>query len=376
MPLGTVQFSFSRERRPSARVGIPLGLLIFLSSFSAGIFLPSSAAAETKHWNQRMLRTYVARLKREDIAPLLRRASAGDPDAQFRLGLAYSDRSDLFDLKRSDGYAHGAVWYQKSAEAGNINAEILLAEDYRTGLGVPKNYEKAKEWYGKAAAQGDSDAAYTLGLLYHSGEYFPRDLGQSFDWFHAAALAGHVNAMAFLAEMYDSSSGTKQDLLEAAKWYERAALAGDTISQYNLALYYEKGRGVPKDFKKAAHWLQLSSQTDMYGDSALELANLYGKGLGVEKNEVERRRLLRKASEQGNAKAQLELAGILEQGDGLKRDVVTAYLWYSVASHNESLMAEANEGLARLTPRMTRSEVLRAKLQTDRWLASHRNLGY
>ena len=40
-------------------------------------------------------------------------------------------------------------WYQFAAEAGNINAQINLANSYHRGRGVERNADKALEWYAK-----------------------------------------------------------------------------------------------------------------------------------------------------------------------------------------------------------------------------------
>ena len=41
---------------------------------------------------------------------------------------------------------------------------------YYNGLGVEKDYQKAKEWYEKAAAQGNARAQTNLGDMYYNGE--------------------------------------------------------------------------------------------------------------------------------------------------------------------------------------------------------------
>lgn len=43
----------------------------------------------------------------------------------------------------------------KRAKAGDVNAQIMVGNAYEFGRGVKKSWRKARKWYGKAAAQGD-----------------------------------------------------------------------------------------------------------------------------------------------------------------------------------------------------------------------------
>ena len=61
-------------------------------------------------------------------------------------------------------------WYQKSAEAGNSNAQYNLGLCYENGKGVEIDLEKAFYWYQKSAEAGNSDAQYNLGLCYENGK--------------------------------------------------------------------------------------------------------------------------------------------------------------------------------------------------------------
>ena len=47
---------------------------------------------------------------------------------------------------------------RKAAEAGNVEAQVKLAEYYYDGTGVEKNFAEAARWYKKAAAQGNTVA--------------------------------------------------------------------------------------------------------------------------------------------------------------------------------------------------------------------------
>jgi len=56
------------------------------------------------------------------------------------------------------------MWFKKSAEQGNVDAQANLGIMYKRGLGVPQNDDTAVFWLKKAAAQGDTDAIRVLNL--------------------------------------------------------------------------------------------------------------------------------------------------------------------------------------------------------------------
>ena len=50
-------------------------------------------------------------------------------------------------------------WYEMAAESGHGRAQLILAEMYRRGQGVPEDYVKAYSLFSRAAAQGIELAA-------------------------------------------------------------------------------------------------------------------------------------------------------------------------------------------------------------------------
>ena len=54
-------------------------------------------------------------------------------------------------------------WVRKEAEDGNPDAQLVMAQHYRTGKGVPRDPRLAGEWLAKAAAQGHPQAGLLLG---------------------------------------------------------------------------------------------------------------------------------------------------------------------------------------------------------------------
>jgi len=94
----------------------------------------------------------------------------------------------------------------KKAGAGDAEAQNLLGRMYHTGTGVPRDSAKAAKWYRKAAEQGHASAQYNLGDMYRIGEGVPKDDTEGFKWYRKAAEQGHDGAQFELGYMYAKGS--------------------------------------------------------------------------------------------------------------------------------------------------------------------------
>jgi len=79
--------------------------------------------------------------------------------------------------------------------------QLLLAERYRSGKGVPKDMSKAAELYQKAADQGNHYAQNDLGMLYENGEGVPKDLNKARELYQKAADQGDTWAIENLKKL-------------------------------------------------------------------------------------------------------------------------------------------------------------------------------
>lgn len=82
---------------------------------------------------------------------LLAKAKAGDPIAQFRLGVMYDQGEGI-----PQDFKQALFWISKSADQGFSYAQTNLGWMYRTGQSIPQDDQKAAHWYSLAAKQGDA----------------------------------------------------------------------------------------------------------------------------------------------------------------------------------------------------------------------------
>lgn len=76
----------------------------------------------------------------------------------------------------------------RKAEAGDPAAQYRLGFNYSEGIGVPQNYAEAAKWWGKAAEQEYSTAQLGLGFLLKEGRGVKQDLIEAYKWTHLARL--------------------------------------------------------------------------------------------------------------------------------------------------------------------------------------------
>jgi len=94
------------------------------------------------------------------IDALRARATQGDADAQFELGVKYAAGSDV---RTNDKEA--AKWFTSAARQGDVRAEQMLGDFYLLGRGVPKDLVRAYAWSAKAAAAGDEASKKRVEML-------------------------------------------------------------------------------------------------------------------------------------------------------------------------------------------------------------------
>ncbi len=86
------------------------------------------------------------------------------------------------------------MWFKKSAEQGNADAQHRLGLCYENGLGTTRNYAQAFKWYKKSAEQGNAVAQYMLGKCYENGLGTIQNKSQALYWYKEAAAQGHLMA--------------------------------------------------------------------------------------------------------------------------------------------------------------------------------------
>ncbi|MBR5710793.1 MAG: sel1 repeat family protein [Thermoguttaceae bacterium] len=131
------------------------------------------------------------------------------------------DQKKVFDLM------------QQSAELGNAEAYVYMADFYLRGKGVEKDSTKAIELLKKAADMDCPGGYAMLAKCYEDGEVVEKNVteaercrAKAFELLKKEAEHGDVEAQINLGFIYTEGNGVDKDLGEAEKWFRKAAEQG------------------------------------------------------------------------------------------------------------------------------------------------------
>ncbi|MBM3894184.1 sel1 repeat family protein [Candidatus Dependentiae bacterium] len=226
----------------------------------------------------------------------------------------------------------GFVFYSKdlkikSAEAGDVNAQVELALEYYQ----KKDFNKSVAWAEKAAEGGNAFAQYMLSYAYRCGQGVVQDFDKAFYWCEKSANQGESCAQLDLGVMCTDGLGSVHpDYNKALYWLSLAEKSrqNDDACAYNLGQIYLK----LEQFEKAAgYYKKTLSINSRHDDAALNLACLYFNGTGVPQDYVESRRFLLIAAENGSGLAMANLGLVYSNGFGVPVDLNKAQGWLEKA---------------------------------------------
>ena len=122
---------------------------------------------------------------------LLERATKGNPEDQYAVGLTY-----LHGDETEQSYSEAVKWFDLAAKKGHLGAELNLGFLYKNGRGVLQDFTIAAAWFEKAARKGNPQAQYQLGTFYKIGEGVKHDMKQAYAWYNLASAQGYEPAIA------------------------------------------------------------------------------------------------------------------------------------------------------------------------------------
>ncbi|MEZ5585769.1 MAG: tetratricopeptide repeat protein [Sedimenticolaceae bacterium] len=168
-----------------------------------------------------------------------------------------SDQKSTVTFNPDQLRAEAAV--RKAAKAGNPEAQFRLGVMYGNGDGVGLDYAQAREWFERAAAQGHENALITLAWMYANGTGIEVDETRARELYLQAAKLGSAKAQYVVGTMYRFAQyGASRDIPAAVQWYLKAADQGMPTAQFALGKMLMEGKGVARDDAAALQWLSLA----------------------------------------------------------------------------------------------------------------------
>ena len=202
-------------------------------------------------------------LNAEEFQAVMKKAVAGDPRAQERIGIDCLSREAGPSMTNDE---QAFTWMLKAADQGDVLAQRHLEWMYRSGIGVQEDQVKSFDWNLKAAEQGDALAEFLLGAHYEEGTGVAKNFVEAMHWYHKSADQGYGEAEDRFGYALFEGVGVKKDPQKALGYFLRAAHKSAHAS-YVLASCYANGFYVKQDLIQAYKWclISLSMDTQAYG---------------------------------------------------------------------------------------------------------------
>ena len=236
-------------------------------------------------------------------------AEAGDPEAQYLLGLYIWKQRNFSEKSPEENAAleeTAAKWQAKAAANDFHLAKMELAAHYYSGNGVPQSLDAAVDLWLQATQyqfrRTIKTAHFNVARCYEAGIVLPQSYEKAAEHYYDAMydrLALNNLAVCYLLgrgvkpsaeqaveHLKDAIDGITEDMLEGV-WPEEG------YAFYNLAQCYENGYGVQKSWSKA---LRLYKKATLAGtpDAIYKLASYYELGINVTQSHSKAERLLRR----------------------------------------------------------------------------------
>lgn len=141
-------------------------------------------------------------------------------------------------------------------------AQYLLGDMYYRGLGGRVDYEKAFALFEKSGEAGNMNACNNLAFMYAYGHGVSENLSKAKKHFQYAAQQGNPQAQLGLGTLYRLGLGVQLDYRKAIQWYRRSASHGDSDAMNNLGYMFFNGLGVLPDVETALYWFGKSAAVD------------------------------------------------------------------------------------------------------------------
>jgi TPR repeat protein len=120
---------------------------------------------------------------------------------------------------------------------------------------------------------------------------------------------------------------------------KEAADLGDVVAMSNLAFMYAKGIGVEKDETQSIYWYKCAAEKG-HLNSQYNLGVIYAKGRGVNQDYQESFKWYKMAAEQGDVSAQSTVAMMYAKGVGTMKNEKEAVNWYHRAAMQDHVNSQ------------------------------------
>ncbi len=155
------------------------------------------------------------------------------------------------------------------ADNGNNEAKYELGLRYYRGIGVPVDYEQARNYLEDAEKNGIGGASYYLGVIYYNGKGTPTNHAKAKEYFEKSEATNNVFSSYYLGKLYYWGDGVEKNL-DKANEYKAKVLAKPFFSNQDTDI---KNFYSFTDFEGASRTYATNLQKRVQN----EFANLFGE---------------------------------------------------------------------------------------------------
>ncbi len=159
---------------------------------------------------------------------------------------------------------------------------------------------------------------------------------KAFYWFSKGESLGHPKSAARLGNLYEFGQFVTQDLEKAKKLYEKALELREYRAAYRLGLMYSFGKAVKVDKEKAFYYFKLTAEKTQSASAFFNLGACYQNGDGIQKDITTAFEHFLKAANLGHSSAMFSVGYMLEIGSGVPVDMEKAISWLEKANNPKS----------------------------------------
>jgi Sel1 repeat len=131
------------------------------------------------------------------------------------------------------------------------------------------------------------------------------------------------------------------DFAKAREHFLKAANANFALAEVNLATLYGNGLGTPRNDEEAEKWARRAAEQGL-AQAEFNLGAMYLQGRGVVQDFAEGAAWLQAAAMQGFAPAEHSLAALYATGKGVRRDIAEAVRLHGLAANQGYAPAQAD----------------------------------
>lgn len=215
-------------------------------------------------------------------------------------------------LFHDEDYKKATPYIQSGIKNGSLGCYAVLGKAYEKGIGVERDFDKARQIY-EYLSSGENENAFAIyalaDMMYH-GKGCKADKEGAFKLFFKLACDGLPKAKHRVGLMYQKGTGTEIDFEQALYWYKSAALDNYQKAYTSLGVMHYAGMGTDIDPEEALKWFALGAKN--HDKIALYyLGKCAYRGNGTEKNVKKAINLLVRADKKGDIKAKSYLEEVV-----------------------------------------------------------------